>query len=110
MASTDARPGFRLPWGSDRSDTGETADTTTQDEGAEAPTAEHESETPAMTEAASATTDTTAEATAEPVAAPEAMSSPDPVTPPPAPRKPSKFMADLTKAMQAAAEAARAET
>ena len=127
MATTDAKAGFRLPWSSDRSSTDaantdelETADATAQptehaatdgwptngtapqdvtgrsaspeatDESAETypdPTAEAEAE-PSMVETESAT---------ETVAAERFHSG----------KKPSKFLADLTKAMQTAAEDAR---
>ncbi len=129
MAQTDARAGFRLPWNSDRqsSDTADaengdpqvaeasgwpgeeataTADVASVD-GATAKmseaTAADMSEAPAaeMSEAPAADADT------PPPAAPAAPEAPAPVTPPPAGKKPSKFMADLTKAMQVAAEDAR---
>ena len=105
MATTDARPGFKLPWGgTDRSESNST----------DAP------------EAPPASTDEQPAATAEPVdAAPEPIvndSSPDSSDPwrlgaTPAVvadqsprRKPNKLMADLTRAMQTAAESARDET
>jgi hypothetical protein len=111
MATTDARSGFRLPWSSDRG-------------------AESDSVSEAATAAATPSSDTTAtedSATTVTIAAPEeggsivdpwtgiatapaATPSEDAPATPPAPqptRKPNKFLADLTKAMQAAAEEAR---
>ena len=136
MATTDARAGFRLPWSSDRSAT-ESADSeqlATADALAEAtaqPTEQAATDgwptngsapreltepTGAETEATAteATTDTVTETAmeaeaetgmheiespAEPTAAAERYHSG---------KKPSKFLADLTKAMQTAAEDARA--
>jgi len=127
MATTDAKAGFRLPWSSDRSSTdaansdqSETADATAEpveqtstDGWPTNGTAPHEltgqSESPAATDEPIDTyTDPTAEAEAEPsmvetehatdsVAAERFHSG----------KKPSKFLADLTKAMQTAAEDAR---
>jgi hypothetical protein len=132
MATTDAKAGFRLPWSSDRSST-DSADTE-QLENAEAiaqstdpaastgwptsstardATEQRESpsasdETAATDETAEPPTDQTAQTEAEPFMV-ETESATDPVT---AARfhsgkKPSKFLADLTKAMQTAAEDAR---
>ena len=101
MATTDARPGFRLPWSSDRTETGDPADAPTPDQVAEASSDVRESETTTMTDAAPAETQTGGDVV--PV-------SHQPVEPPTPPRKTSKFLADLTKAMQAAAESARADT
>jgi hypothetical protein len=101
MATTDARPGFRLPWSSDRTETGDPADAPTPDQVAEASSDERESETTTMTDAAPAGTQTAGDV---------APAAHQPVEPPSPPRKTSKFLADLTKAMQAAAESARADT
>ena len=127
MATTDAKAGFRLPWSSDRSSTDaansdqpETADATAQpieqasNDGW--PTSRiapqdvtGQTESPEATDESTETyTDPTAEAEAEPsmvetehatgsVAAERFHSG----------KKPSKFLADLTKAMQTAAEDAR---
>src|ERR1700692_4501782 len=109
MAQTDTRPGFRLPWSADRSDSDQPA----QDPAAEStvvdePTSAKELVTPAMTDA-TATTDTT-DATETP-AAPDAPTAPSSPAPDPAPAKrPTKFMADLSRAMQAAAETSRDDT
>lgn len=117
MASTDTKSGFRLPWSADRSEAVPGTDTpqdapdqsaTALGETADATTPPEQSETPAMIDAPdtiipeAAVDARGAEADASlPATAPAA-------TPPPA-RKPNKFMADLTRAMQAAAEAARTD-
>jgi hypothetical protein len=104
MATTDARSGFRLPWSSDRTDG---ADESTADNA----TAESAWSTDVTAPAESGMDAATA--TAETETAPEAtFPAPAPAaeTPAPAPashKKPNKFLADLTKAMQAAAEEAR---
>ena len=120
MAQTDARAGFRLPWNSERSNSEQTETDVEQAEAhmaeteqADAPaaeaewgTAEHgtstDPETPtgeAEYEGPTAVIDEASETAASATAAASA-----------APRKPSKFMVDLTKAMQAAAEDARTRT
>jgi hypothetical protein len=90
--ATETRPGFRLPWAAG---TGEAEDPTAPDyepvaEEAQEPTM---IETPAMPE-------------------PSARSEPliDPETAAPPIRRATKFMAELSRAMQAAAEHARGET
>lgn len=102
MATPDARTGFRLPWTSDQRPPDE-------DE-ASAPDGD-------LTAAAEAAPDPAApDSAAAPV--PAADVAPSETAPPrsPAPaaprstRKPTKFLADLTRAMQAAAEGAREET
>jgi hypothetical protein len=103
MATTDARTGFRLPWSSDQ----RTAD----DESGAAPT-EGTPDGDAAPVAQSTEGDTMIEAVD--AAVPEATHAGTPAhagagAPPSSSRKPSKFLADLTKAMQAAAEAAREE-
>jgi hypothetical protein len=123
MATTDARPGFRLPWSADRAEAGEEADVHNQDAPSQESVGDQESETPAMIDAAHASTDpvaavdpevadpSTAEATAEPAHTPEPDPQPESdVAASAGGKKPSKFLADLTKAMQAAAESARGET
>jgi hypothetical protein len=135
MAQTDTRPGFRLPWSSDRADgndpTGAAADSS--NDPSEAPATE-ETEGPDMIDASHAVQDAeTTEAVAEPIAtsddeplaAAEAIveheAAVEPVVESAAAAaktaaaaaksvKSSKFLADLTKAMQATAEAARNET
>lgn len=130
MTQTESRSGFRLPWSSDdkaaerRADEPEAA----AEPNAEQPTAEPNAEAQADASDAAVASDTivgSAEAgtpspqphtdspapredgaSVPPTATAAAPSTPAEV----APRKPTKFMADLTKAMQAAAEAARAST
>ncbi len=98
MATTDARTGFRLPWSSDqRSQPDDAGDAPAADATAQAPADETTSQ-PATETAATEGNETMAEsiaATETPVAA--------------AAKRPNKFLADLTKAMQAAAESARDE-
>jgi hypothetical protein len=105
MASTDAKSGFRLPWSTDRSDADDQAETTGAEQGAVDQTESHsESETPTMI-------DTAPTPSSEVVQdAPATPAEPVTASPNAGPRKANKFMADLTKAMQAAAEAARADT
>jgi hypothetical protein len=105
MAQTDAKAGFRLPWSSDR----QTSDTFDGDSQAAANGGwPSEDGSPSN---GTATIGADASATVDPWATPASTSEPAPApsapTPPPAGRKPTKFMADLTKAMQAAAEDAR---
>jgi hypothetical protein len=135
MATTDAKAGFRLPWSSDRTTTDETdnadpqnAEATTQadeatvadvapsPEAAAEPVAERDQVTGATegTEVADVTGTTernewtTAKAGPE-AATPTRAADPEPaVVRFPSGRKPSKFLADLTRAMQAAAEESRA--
>ncbi len=128
MAATESRTGFRLPWSTEEKAAGQRADTPQDadrpseaersDASVEAPT-EAVVESPApdttMTEPATAdpapapqTTESvvTEEASVKPTATPEASTrSRDAV-----PKKPTKFLADLTRAMQAAAESSRAST
>jgi hypothetical protein len=127
MATTDAKAGFRLPWSSDRSSTDaansdelETADATAQPieqasntgwptTGTAPQDVTGQSESPEATDESTETyTDPTAEAEADPSMV-ETESATESVA---AERfhsgkKPSKFLADLTKAMQTAAEDAR---
>ncbi len=130
MAQTDTRPGFRLPWSSDRADASDPTDPATDAsaEAGDAP-ANEETEGPAMIDASPAVQDSdTTEAVADHgVAAAEASPAVEeaPVAEAPAEAAPAddaergsskksskstKFLADLTKAMQATAEAARDET
>jgi hypothetical protein len=95
MAQTDTRPGFKLPWMPERSDSDqpapETAAETTVTDG---PARAEELVTPDMidTTAPPSTTSTTD--------APDAAGA----------RRPTKFMAELSRAMQVAAESSRDET
>ncbi len=114
MAQTDARAGFRLPWNSERSNSEQTE---TEVEQAQAQTANAEQatdEAPSNPWGAEGNSSTESEApTGEPEnEAPAAMTSDAPETThaAAAPRKQSKFMTDLTKAMQVAAEEARTRT
>src|SRR5688500_8162592 len=123
MATTDAKPGFRLPWGADRNESEARAETNGVAPTSEALTTDQEIENPDMIDAAPPANDqtaavdegTTAESTAEDGPAAETASA-DESSPPEgtdaaaAGRKPNKFMADLTKAMQRAAETAKADT
>jgi hypothetical protein len=116
MATTDARTGFRLPWSSDQrhnneepSGDSETPQGTTGAEGSAAAELVEGSEPSPVLE-----TTTMNEGTAEiaadggaPGAPTERAGSRDRRQS--AARAPSKFMADLTKAMQAAAESGREE-
>jgi trimeric autotransporter adhesin len=130
MATTDARSGFRLPWSSDRQTETETeassqasaVETTSTEvapidapEAVAAPdtTADHGVPEPAAEVTSGASADPVPESdrveTPEPTEAPAPRTSfaPADTTPKPPARKPNKFLADLTKAMQAAAEDAR---
>jgi hypothetical protein len=105
MATTDARSGFRLPWSTDR-----------PTDGTDEPTGDNAPADPAWSDG-SATAESgmnAATATAETETAPDAMvdvpaapAAEVPADAPKSPKKPNKFLADLTKAMQAAAEEAR---
>ena len=105
MASTDAKSGFRLPWSTDRNEGDDQTESSGAEQTAVDQTESHsESETPTMIDTAPSTS---SEVVQDETAAPADSA---PATPSAAPRKANKFMADLTKAMQAAAEAARADT
>ena len=135
MATTDTRPGFRLPWstnGAEGEATGtepaEGAQATEAEAVAEsvtdapAPEASAEAEVVDAAEAAEAEASLTTEAVAE-----GSTDEPEAVQPEPEPamttestaepssatgsaKKPNKFLADLTRAMRATAEQARSET
>jgi hypothetical protein len=118
MATTDAKPGFRLPWSADRGDAATPAepDATAPTDTTVEPTPPDEVETPAMIDAPASETSPEAAATTpvatDPSAATTGAPSPvaaTPTAPAPAPRKTNKLMADLTRAMQGAAEQARTE-
>ena len=90
--ATETRPGFRLPWAAG---TGEAEDPSAMSD----PSETEEAEEPDMIET---------------TAMPDSSARPEPTnepatTAPPA-RRATKFMADLSRAMQAAAETARGET
>ncbi len=108
MAITDAKPGFRLPWTAERGDTPAVPDSeaSSTTEAAVDPAPDHEDETPAMIDVSASTASEATDVAVAPDSTPVAT------TPPPAPapaRKPNKLMADLTRAMQAAAEEARTD-
>ena len=129
MASTDAKSGFRLPWSTDRNESDDQAPTDATADTAQTQSADE----PATADTTAAVADTTETAPESPVPEPlaevapvdvqadaavsEPVASVEPPTPAapeapaarPASRKSNKFMADLTKAMQTAAEAARAD-
>jgi len=102
MAQTDARPGFRLPWNSERSN----SEQTEIDETAQADGVDGGSDWPTSDNAVGVESPETAE-TVE-AGAPEAAETSTPDTKPA--RRSTKFMEDLSKAMQAAAEEARTRT
>ena len=131
MAATESRTGFRLPWSSEDKANGQRADEP-QDADRPAdvePTETHDAEEAPTAEAAtSETTSAAPEAQSEPVTEPdpappteaghheEASVQPIVTAAPPSrkadgpSKKPTKFLADLTRAMQTAAEASRAST
>ena len=118
MATTDQRAGFRLPWSSDQRSQDRIGDDAPE-AGADEGTAELASETPASEPAPEAVahetkkTNESAEtaATEHPVleAAPVSADVSAP-TSSGVGKRPTKFLADLTKAMQAAAESSREQT
>ncbi len=107
MSQTDTRPGFRLPWTAERSDSGQPGQTP-----GDAPSGE-----PAVEQTAEPAAESTGEPTEEPVAVDDPTLAEEHVTPDmtdataiSAARRPTKFMADLSRAMQTAAESSRDET
>ena len=127
MAATESRTGFRLPWSTEEKATGQRADAPQDaDRPSDAERSEASAEAPTESVVEAPTPDTTAEPAAaepapeplptgavvieevsvQPTATPEATTRPQGA----APKKPTKFLADLTRAMQAAAEASRAST
>jgi hypothetical protein len=92
MAQTDTRPAFRLPWTTEREEGGSPVDV----DGS----TPHENASPATIDGA-AGPDADAPQSADGAASAESASTS---------RRPTKFMADLSRAMQAAAEQARDET
>ncbi len=109
MAQTDAKAGFRLPWSSDRQSS-ETLEGDSATDSQAAATGGWPSEDSAQfngTAAVAPDAATTVDPLTSPMVDPEPAPAPSAPTPPPAGRKPTRFMADLTKAMQAAAEDAR---
>lgn len=116
MATTDARAGFRLPWSTERSNSDQTetdqlnateiAESATDAAEGNVATDSPDGVAPAPEDPKSApAAETEAEqATETPHASSESATTGAPQTPA---KKPSKFLADLTKAMQVAAEEAR---
>jgi hypothetical protein len=111
MATTDSRTGFRLPWGSDqRPQTDEATEAAPAGgEATEPKNGEWGHPTP-VAEAAPEGNDTMSEATAGAATTGEGDTPPSSGKSPAALRRTNKFLADLTKAMQVAAESAREET
>ena len=115
MAQTDARAGFRLPWSSERSNIEQT-ETDQADNSASDASGWPTTDTAQNTDAPSAPADSSADAGWGTTGSTSdwgtpAHESPVPQSPTPVPpKKPSKFLADLTKAMQSAAEEARNNT
>ena len=112
MATTDARPGFKLPWSAERPE----PDATVASDPAPEATAESPVEASVEGDASPGSRDdATSAADVAPVQPPAPVdpwrlaANPAPVVEAPK-RKPNKLMADLTRAMQQAAETARAET
>ena len=118
MATTDARPGFKLPWSADRTESDSTdAAPVTPSQADDRPAVTDEvapdvSEVPEDTVSDATTPIEQPTPQSQPVAAfdPWRLSSAAPTPLEPPKRKPNKLMADLTKAMQSAAEGARDET
>jgi hypothetical protein len=90
MSQTETRPGFKLPWTADRPDAGTPTDGAAEATGAEAAgeVGDMNDTTPAEELVTTEMTDTAASTSA---------------------RRPTKFMADLSRAMQSAAETSRDE-
>jgi hypothetical protein len=105
MAQTDARAGFRLPWSSDRQSNETNEAETDSPAGSGWPT---DDASPTQT---ATPLDPWTGAPVDAAEPAEAVAAAEPESPAPrastAAKKPSKFLADLTKAMQAAAEDAR---
>ena len=107
MSQTDTRPGFKLPWTAERNDAGQPGDAPgdapTEEPGMEM-TGEPAGEGTAQPADASVAVD-------DPTAAEEHMTTDmTDATAITAARRPTKFMADLSRAMQTAAESSRDET
>ena len=97
MATTDQRAGFRLPWSSDqRPQANETA--TEAADGSDSATRDH-TETAGPGSADRPSTETHSMSADAPTDAAGALGA----------KRPTKFLADLTRAMQAAAEEARTQ-
>ena len=120
MAQTDARAGFRLPWSSERSNIEQTETDQVETPAAEggwpetdtAPSQDPWLTTPHDAAASDASSEDAHAMTATAESPTEGGAAPVAPEPPRAPtsKRPSKFLADLTKAMQTAAEDARNAT
>lgn len=113
MATTEQRSGFRLPWTSEPRSTSEPPEAETPDE---TPAASDDAQATADATAASSSTTKESSTTAGPDGVEASSTETDTVSPEtataPAPtlaKRPTKFLADLTRAMQAAAEEARTQ-
>jgi hypothetical protein len=117
MATTESRPGFRLPWSADRAlshdESEDEAGAATVVDTIPGPEPHDAFDAGAPTDATNVAKAEAAATDDQPAAAP-APTLPTLVTAPndaPGPgRRPTKFLLDMTHAMQAAAEAARAAT
>jgi hypothetical protein len=107
MAQTDTRPGFRLPWTAEHGAPADQAEPmaseTAEAPSAEAPDAEASAEGPTVAE------QSTADEASTPPEEPETSDMID-ATATTSTRRPTKFMAELSRAMQAAVETSRDET
>jgi hypothetical protein len=111
MAQTDARAGFRLPWSSERSNIEQTETDQVETPAAEGGWPETDTAPPqdpwlTMPHDGAATDTAALDAHAATAEGAAARVAPDPARAP-TPKRPSKFLADLTKAMQTAAEDSR---
>ena len=112
MATTESRTGFRLPWSTDRAPSRDGFEESFGDDPSASPDGPDESDLDAVDAAPALDTGAPSEAeTAEEVTAviDPPVESTLALHPAPA-RRPTKFLADLTHAMQVAAEQARAAT
>src|SRR5678815_5545568 len=101
MSQTETRPGFRLPWTADRPDADPSSTGTAEATGAEAPAASDSDTAEATGEAEDMSDTTPAEELVTTEMTDTAAST--------SARRPTKFMADLSRAMQSAAETSRDE-
>ncbi len=111
MATTDSRTGFRLPWGSDQrpQTDGEAEAPPAGGEATEATNGAWPDQAP-IADAAPEGDETMSEATAGAATTGEGDLAPSSGKSAAGVRRTNKFLADLTKAMQVAAESAREET
>jgi hypothetical protein len=102
MAQTDTRPGFRLPWTAEHDAPTAQSEPTTS-EGADTPSAEAPAEGSTVVDDMTST---------EPSTDPQEPETADMIdtTATPSARRPTKFMAELSRAMQSAVETSRDET